>query len=221
MDLRLAIGEECLVGLAVSDGEEPLRAVPEGGRLREAAEVVLAVARRDLVTTDGGLAVVIKEGPNHRPCGVRDGIGRVRAPVRLGASRVERLLDALVVRVVLKGFAPLVLVAEGVARAALAQVDWLVRQLGVARVELLARLVRKALCKDRMREAVIEGLRRSRDGERYGEITRLDIDCMREEVVECEHIAKGWPRAVKLLCDLLKAWAALLARALAAVLVAE
>mmetsp|Transcript_21005 Transcript_21005/g.44637 ORF Transcript_21005/g.44637 Transcript_21005/m.44637 type:complete len:448 (-) Transcript_21005:63-1406(-) len=151
MDLVLPSGGEGLVR-PVRHVEKPLHAIPRRRRLGEAADVVLAVRRRHLEPTHRRLAVVVEERPHHRAHRVVHAVRSIGRRVGLGAPCVERLLDARVVRIVVKRLAAFVLVAHRVARAALRQVDGLVRQLCVAGIELLPRLVAEALHVDRVRE---------------------------------------------------------------------
>ncbi len=69
---------------------------------------------------------------DHGAHGELDSIGGVCCGVGLSAARVERLLDALLVRVVMQGLGALVLIAHGVTRAALRHEDGLFGHCGVA-----------------------------------------------------------------------------------------
>eukprot|EP00965_Chrysotila_dentata_P100762 3328807-Pleurochrysis_carterae.AAC.3 len=149
MHLVPAVCAKRLVG-SVRDSVQPLHAVPQRRGLRKPTQVKLAVGADHFETTDGRLAIVIEQGPHHGTHGVIDTIRGVGRCVGLGAARVERLLDACGVWVVVRRLASLVLTAHRVARAALRHEDGFVRQLRVALVELLPVLMAETLDIDRI-----------------------------------------------------------------------
>merc|ERR1719343_1785442 len=141
----------------------------------------------------GGLPVVVEECPYHGVNHPIDPVGGVCRGVALRATRVERLLGATIVRIVVGCLAALVLVTHRVAGAALGSKYWLVRHLLVAFLQLLAALVAEP----------------------------LHIDSITQQIIEGEHVRQRGASPVKPVCNLIEAWSTLFVIPLATTFVAE